>query len=157
MVKRQLFFALLMFLGTTLSAKERPVQTVMSPMQVSQKYIQLMNYMGKGGQVQMAEVALLLAPDCKKVFNASLIQTTREGIMNDLVSVFANYGGWKHTLLESINASPSNVAVLRTVVETERIGTHTTIIILRFNQNNLITEINELFAPVKEGYNFQKK
>lgn len=122
----------------------------------SQRYVNFINKISKGTLFsQIDEAAILFAFDCKKIFNGHLHTKNREEFVNDLLSVYANYGAWNMVTLEIIRAPENNCAILRFLVETESFGTNTAIVILRYDSNFLITEINEVFSPVKGAYDFK--
>ena len=77
---------------------------------------------------------------------------SREAFVADLLSVYENYGSWRIIPLDIITAQQS--IILRVITESQNFGTNTAIVILRYNSDNLIDEIIEVFSPVQEGYNF---
>ena len=125
-------------------------------LKTSHRYIDFVNRIGRGEAfVQMDEALLLFAPGCKKVFNGQLLMENRESLVANLLSVYETYGSWTHIPIDIIGASASNAVILRTRIETEHLGINTAIIILRFDSSNLITEINEVFSPVKNHCDFK--
>lgn len=100
---------------------------------------------------QHEEAATLFTSDCKKIFNGHLQTDTRVAFVNALLSVYNSYGGWKMIPLEIIPAAEARCAIIRFLIETERLGTNTAIVILRFDEALAISEINEVFSPVNEG------
>lgn len=121
----------------------------------SRKYVGFINRIG-GGEVftQMDEAATLIAPECKKIFNGHLFAKNREDFIADLLSVYANHGCWKIIPIEVIRAPLDNTVILRLIIEAENFGTNTAIVILRYDSNYLITEINEVFNQVQGTYDF---
>lgn len=123
----------------------------------SLRYVNFINRIAKGENFsQFDEAVTLFAQDCRKVFNGQTVAKSRDEFVRDLLSVYANFGGWKMLPLEFIKAADNSCTVIRFLIETERLGTNTAIVILRYDENSLITEINEVFSPVKESYDFQK-
>ena len=124
----------------------------------SHRYIDFVNRIARGDTFdQMGESTFLLSSHCKKVFNGNLLMEDRESFVADLISVHQNYGGWKLVPLDIIDASADNAIVLRILIKAESFGTNTAIVILRFDENGLIAEINEVFSPVKDRYEFETK
>ncbi len=76
-------------------------------------------------------------------------------IVTDLLSIYQNQGAWKVLPMDTIIAPSSNTVVLRILIEMERFGAYTAIVILRYDSNYLITEINEVLNQVKGSYDFK--
>lgn len=97
---------------------------------------------------------VLFTDDCKKVFNGNLLTSTREAFVLDLLSVYENHGGWKITPVDIIVAPSSHCVILRVMTDLENYGAFTAIVILRYDTNYLVTEINEVFNKKIDGYDF---
>lgn len=106
---------------------------------------------------QNEEASSILSPECKKVLNGQLYTKNRNEFVADLLDVYKNKGQWKITAAEIIPASQNKIVVLRLFIEMKSSGTFTTIVILRYNSMNLITEINEVLNEVKGTYDFKDK
>jgi hypothetical protein len=125
-------------------------------LEVSHRYMDFINRIGKGETfAQMDEATTLFAPSCKKVFNGWLVAENREDLVTDLLAVYENHGSWKSIPIDIISAAADNTLILRIIIETERFGTNTAIVILRCDSDYLITEINEVFSQVHHQYNFK--
>lgn len=122
---------------------------------VTHKYLEFINQLGRGEEFDQEKVAeTLLTTDCKKVLNGVLFTKSRKDFVADLINLYKNQGGWKVRPAEIIMASSNNTAILRLFIEMQKSGVYTTIVILRFDSNNLITEINEVLNEVKGAYDF---
>lgn len=132
---------------------ERTVaENVVDLVQAANRYVAYINKISHGKVFsQHDEAATLFTSDCKKIFNGHLQSQTRVALVNDLLSVYSTYGGWKMIPLEIIQAPMAHCAIIRLLIETERLGTNTAIVILRFDTHLAISEINEVFSPVNEG------
>jgi len=118
------------------------------------QYILFVNRIASGENVRRGEASAILDPDCRKIFNGNLITTDSESFVMDLLSVYRNIGGWKVIPIEIIDATKDGVIVFRSMIETQNLGVYTAIVILRFNDEGLISEINEVFSFVENQYEF---
>lgn len=122
------------------------------------QYLDFVNRIGRGESFpEVKEGALLFAPDCKKTFNGHLFGESAEKLILDLVSVHENYGDWQNTPLEIIPVPEQSTVVLRMLIEGVNAGKNTAIAILRYDSNGLITEINEVFSPIIDAYDFKNQ
>ncbi|CDR33221.1 hypothetical protein [Criblamydia sequanensis] len=96
----------------------------------------------------------IISPSCKKILNGQLYTETREDFLNDLYSVYSAQGSWKIRLKDLFIDPESNASVLRLFIEMEKLGIYTAIVILRYDSDYLITEINEVLTQVTGSYNF---
>lgn len=153
-------------IAATLGANQKPMEIAMNDsvdrgdalLLASERYINFINRISHGEVFpQIEEAATIFATDCKKIFNAHLHTENRNDFVTDLLAVYATYGSWTLIPAEVIRAPESNTVVLRIFIESALIGTNTAIVILRYDSNYLITEINEVFSPVKGSYNFEEK
>lgn len=116
----------------------------------TENYLSFINQISKGEIFpQMETAAEIISPNCKKILNGQLFAQNREEFVRDLLSVYENHGGWKVCPADIIIEPSSNTVVLRIFIETENFGIHTAIVILRYDSNYLITEINEVLNQVK--------
>lgn len=121
----------------------------------SHQYLDFINRISKGEAFSlMDEAATLLSPDCKKVLNGQLFTKNRLEFVSDLLSVYKNLGSWKVLPVDIITSPASNTVVLRLLIEMSNSDTYTAIVILRYNSDYLITEINEVLSKVKGTYDF---
>ncbi|MBI3212109.1 MAG: hypothetical protein HYZ47_05485 [Simkania negevensis] len=114
-----------------------------------------MNFIGqisRGSVPSQIEAAEILSADCKKVLNGQLFTQSREDFVMDLLSVYKNQGAWEVFPADIIVSS--HAVVLRLFIEMEKAGAYTAMVILRYDADCLITEINEVLSPVKGGYDF---
>lgn len=123
-------------------------------LEASYRYLDFINQISRGEEFSQCEkAATLLTTDCKKILNGQTLTKNREDFVSDLLTIYENKGGWSVYPADIIIASSSNTVVLRLIIEMENFGTHTAIVILRYNSNYLITEINEVFSKVIGDYN----
>lgn len=119
------------------------------------QYLNFIKRISKGEVFSQMEVAAeILSPNCKKILNGQVFIQSREDFVADLLSVYENQGAWSVYPADIIIASSSNTAVLRLLIEMKNFGLYTAIVILRFDSNYLITEINEVLNQVKGSYDF---
>jgi hypothetical protein len=125
-------------------------------LQTTRRYLDFINQLGRGEDFpQLETAASLLSTNCKKVLNGQLFTNSREEFVSDLLSLYDKQGGWKVSPADIIVASPSNTVVLRLFIEMNNSGTYTTIVILRYDSSQHITEINEVLNEVKGDYGFK--
>ncbi len=164
MIKKIYVFICCLFALVTPAAAEKATETFIGALQnhseallkASHKFVDFINRIGNGEVfMQMDKAATLIAPECKKIFNGHLFTKNREEFVADLLSVHENYGCWTITPIEVIRAPSDHIVILRLLIEAENFGTNTAIVILRYDSNYLITEINEVFSPVKGSYDFE--
>lgn len=119
------------------------------------RYLDFIDQISQGEDRPYAEMASsLLAPECKKIYNGTLYTETREDFIADLLQVNKTYGRWNVRPADIIISNDS--AVLRLFIDMETLGSFTAIVILRYNENGLITEINEVFNKVEDSYQFEE-
>ncbi len=122
----------------------------------TEKYLKFIDQISKGLHFSQLEAAEeILSPNCKKVLNGQLYAQNREDFVMDLLSVYQNHGGWEVYPQDIIIAPLNNAVVLRLFIEIEKYGTYTAQVILRYDSDYLITEINEVLSPVNGYYDFK--
>ena len=119
------------------------------------KYLNCINQISQGIDFSQTEIAEIVSSDCKKVLNGQLFTRSRETFLMDLRSVYENQGSWEVYPEDIIVAPAANTVVLRLFIEMEKLDTYTAIVILRFDSDCLITEINEVLNQVKGFYDFK--
>lgn len=121
---------------------------------VTHDYLTFINRLSQGEVFpDQDDAASIIAWDCQKIFNGKLHTQKREDFVSDLIEVNKTHGCWTVKPVDIIS-SPENMCVtLRLMIDIEKLGAFTAIVILRFNSNYLISEINEVFNKL-EGYNF---
>lgn len=124
--------------------------------EVTRRYLDFINRISQGEVFpQYEEGAFLLAADCQKVFNGKLFTSSREDFIADLLEVNRNQGCWSVVPVEVMSAPQSRCTILRLMIEMDNFGTFTAILILRFNSDDLISEINEVFNRAEGSYHFE--
>lgn len=125
------------------------IHTSKALLESSHRYLDWINQISKGEVFPHADkAATLLVSDCKKVLNGQIFTQNREAFVSDLLSVYQKQGAWNVNPVDIIVATSSNTVVLRLMIEMENDGTYTAIVILRYNSDLLITEINEVLSKV---------
>lgn len=81
---------------------------------------------------------------CKKVRNGRVLFEGREFFAGQLDAGKEWLGAWSIDVQEMILATDNRTAVIRYKLATEKEGDLVVIVILRFDTNNLIYEINEV-------------
>ncbi len=118
-------------------------------------YLAFVSLIAKGEDFDQLEAAkAVLSPDCKKIFNGVLLTSSCEQFVQDLLLVQKTYGFWILKPAEILTCPDSNTAVVRLFVDLPSQGTFTEVLILRFDDNMLITELNIVFNKVEYGYGF---
>ncbi len=126
-----------------------------SLLKATDRYLELIHQISQGKfLIDTGQSAAILAPDCRKIFNGKLYTQNREDFIADLLEVNRVQGCWHVVLADRILSAESRCVVLRLMIEMENVGAFTAIVILRFNEDNLISEINEVFNRVEGVYNF---
>lgn len=106
---------------------------------------------------QMDSASSILAPNCKKILNGMPFKHTREEFINDLFSVYEKQGPWKVHVIETFLDPLNSSVILRIFIEMKDADVYTAMVILRYDSNNLIVEINEVLSPVKGSYDFKNE
>lgn len=119
------------------------------------KYLNCINQISQGIDSSQTEIAKIVSSDCKKILNGQLFTQSRESFLMDLRSVYENQGSWEVYPSDIIVAPATNTVVLKLFIEMEKLGTYIAIVILRFDSDCLITEINEVLNQVKGSYDFK--
>ncbi|MBI2743587.1 MAG: hypothetical protein HYX48_06695 [Chlamydiales bacterium] len=123
--------------------EEENVKTVKS---VGQEYIALLNRIGASQNLSHEkDVLSLCSPDCKKIVNGALWFERREKFLPQLLSTGEKVGFWSIESLDVIPGKDERTVVVRFLVHTEKAGVWNTLVILRCNDELLVTEINEVF------------
>lgn len=92
------------------------------------------------------EVEALFSPDIKKIINSQVICTTRNNLLKQMTDIKATYAPHSVTLLEHLQA-PGHKDIIRWEISYTQDNTSETVItILTYTDNNVITEINEVFG-----------
>lgn len=118
------------------------------------RYLDCINQISQGVDFSQTDAMEIISPGCKKVLNGQLFTQSREAFLMDLRLVYENQGSWKVYPADIIVAPATNTVVLRLFIEMEKLGAYTAIVILRFDSDCLITEINEVLNQVKGSYDF---
>jgi hypothetical protein len=113
---------------------------------VGKNYAALLNQIGAEQTLSHEKaVSLLCAPHCKKIVNGAVWFEERDRFLPQLLSTGEKVGFWSIELLDVIPGKDDRTVVVRFLVHTEKSGVWNTMVILRCNDQLLITEINEVF------------
>ncbi len=113
---------------------------------VGENYIALLNRIGANqNRSHEKDVSSLCTPDCKKIVNGAVWYQGSEHFVSQLLSTGEKVGFWSMESLDVIPGEDGRTVVVRFLVHTEKAGIWNTLVILRCNDELLITEINEVF------------
>ena len=109
------------------------------------RYIDFLKMVGQSDiKTYEAQVPNLFAPHFKKVMNGKIALTTSKELAPHLKDVRLMAGTWTVDNLETLSFPQDRVCVVRYVLNSSKEGTYTTIAILRYDDKELITEVNEV-------------
>lgn len=91
-------------------------------------------------------ISTMCAPNCKKIVNGRVIFETREHYSVQLTDIKKDIGIWAIQPLEILTDVGSRVAVIRQLVFTEKAGVLIVFVILRYDDQYKITEIDEVYS-----------
>ncbi len=116
-------------------------------LKATDQYVRLMGQLG--GSEKLADPTMLkslCAPELKRIFNGKLYAKNSDEFLADLLSFKEGYGQWEIRPIDIIIAPERQAAVLYYDITIKDLGDFTTISILHFNADHLITDINEVFS-----------
>jgi hypothetical protein len=122
---------------------------------LASRYINFINRIGCGEDSKGEDADALFAPECRKHFNGRWVAESRQAFVDDLLSVYKNYGSWKLIPNDVIQVADRNSIILWINIEAESFGANTALVILRYDASGLIEEIIEVFSPVQKVYDFK--
>jgi hypothetical protein len=149
---KKVLFAAVLFLSSGIQALENEsrVHQVAQEKQLlhaADLYLSNLNQASSLDTAQIAEqVALICAPNCRKVVNGKVIFEDRESYSLQLSDIKRVVGTWSIQPLEILPYEDKNLVVIRQLVFTEKTGVLTVFLILRYNDEYKITEINEVYT-----------
>lgn len=124
--------------------------------EATHRYVDFINRLNKGEDFAQHDVAAtLLAPDCKKVFNGTIFTQSRQEFVDDLLTVYRTHGSWNIRPADILLSQDNNAVVMRLFVDMEKGGHFTEIVIVCFNAQGLIQELNIVFNKIEDGYHFE--
>lgn len=127
-------------------------ETVKTLADVGQRYIALINRIGTDQNLSHEkEVSSLCTPSCKKIVNGAVWFEGSNYFVSQLLSTGEKVGSWNLEMLDIIPGKDGRTVVVRFLVHTEKAGIWNTLVILRCNDELLITEINEVFNSYEGG------
>ncbi len=164
---RKLFLISVLFFGTQVDAfpikmsdtaiEQLKLHAAAQKMKdAASRYIQFINRLASGEQFDHQESAnKLLRHDCKKIFNGALVTSDSKAFVDDLLTLHATYGSWKLTPADIIISTESSTAAVRLFVDIPALGKFTEIVLMRFDEDFSIFELNIVFSKVQDGYEFE--
>jgi len=113
---------------------------------IGKAYVDLLNDIGAEQNLSHEKtLSSLCAPNCKKIVNGSLWFEGAKHFVPQLLVTGEKVGAWRIEALDIIPSKDDRTVVVRFLVHTEKSGVWNTMVILRCNDDHLITEINEIF------------
>jgi hypothetical protein len=91
-------------------------------------------------------ISTMCTPNCKKIVNGKVIFESREHYSVQLTDIKKDIGIWAIQPLEILTDVGSRVAVIRQLVFTEKAGVLIVFVVLRFDDEYKITEIDEVYS-----------
>jgi hypothetical protein len=92
-----------------------------------------------------ARVSTMCAPSCKKIVNGKVIFESSEHYSVQLTNIKKDVGTWTVQPLEILTDVGSRAAMIRQLVFTEKAGVLIVFVVLRFDDEYKITEIDEVY------------
>lgn len=124
-------------------------------LEIVNRYLEFINRISKGEVFSYGDsAASILTDNCKKILNGKLFTKTRDDFISDLLQVNRTQGCWDVTPVDIISSPQNKCVTLRLMIDMKNLGAFTAIVILRFNSDYLISEINEVFNKVEDSYHF---
>lgn len=117
--------------------------------QSASQYITMLNNIGEGSELP-EEIASLCAKNCKKVRNGKPLFEDREYFADQLISAKEWIGNWSIEVLELIPIASPRSTVIRYVLTTQKEGVLLVFVILKFDSDYYITEINEVHNKLEK-------
>jgi hypothetical protein len=133
-----------------------------SLLEVTEQYLILVNRIGAfqekitdQNRTEFARVAEpLLAPNLRKILNGQLYTETRDAFIADLTQVNQTTSRWTVEPVDTITSVKTREVVLRLMIDMEKAGRFTAMVILRFTEAHQIFEINEVLSKMQDSYHF---
>lgn len=114
--------------------------------EASEKYIDTLNIAGRMDANALAKrLPQVVTSKCQKIMNGKTATTDIVQLQFQLKDVINMAGAFTIDLLDTIPSPQDSASVVRYVLNSTYKGKFTTIAILRFNEDGLITEINEVY------------
>lgn len=127
-----------------------------SSLKLAHKYLSFINGIGSGEDRDGDHASQLFSEDCRKYFNGRWVALDRSSFIADLLFVYKKYGSWKLVPVEILPNSCLSRIILWINIEGQSFGKNAAIVILRYDSNNLVNEIIEVFSPIEDCYAFDE-
>ena len=108
------------------------------------KYIQFMASIGKGEEFA-SKMPRIFHPNCEKIENGTLLLNTFDGHVAQLKKAFDFLGCWTIEPLSVLPTAQENKCVIYFKWYTDESKQHATMAILNFNEDGLMTKIDEMW------------
>lgn len=110
-------------------------------------YIHFMNMIGNvtDDQVCFSEIPMLFSKNVTKVENGKVIAIGHEELTKQLANAISQASPWRIEVLDLLEDKDKNIGIVRFTWNSKCIGLHITTAILKFDDDNKITEINEVY------------
>jgi len=133
-------------------------------LKVTDQYLSLVNIIGgfkeKINPLNLYEfnaTARSVLDSClKKIVNCSVRAENRYDFISDLIKINQTTSRWNASPVDTITSVKTGEVVLRLIINMEKVGMFTAIVILRFNKDYKIFEINEVLSKVEGAYPFDE-
>ncbi len=90
----------------------------------------------------------ILEQSMTKVINGTTVTHTREEFLTGLVDINQKTSRWTIEVADKITSEKTKEVILRLIILMGSSGAFTAMVILRFNENYKIFEINEVFSKI---------
>ncbi|MDR3646213.1 MAG: hypothetical protein P4L22_01590 [Candidatus Babeliales bacterium] len=151
MVKKYNFYIILLLISLNLLCSE---SLKMETKPIGLRYLDFLKVFAIPNQDNFSkEIESLFSPDIKKVVNSNLVCKDRNQLLEQMNDVKKTYGLGYMELLELFIDKNTNSNILSWEIKYKDNTVETVITILKYNELDLITEINEVFGE-KEVYKF---
>lgn len=113
------------------------------------RYVTVLNEIGKPG-CRSEEIMPLCTRNCKKVRNGKLLFEGKELFASQLDTGKEWLGAWSIDVREVLTSTDHRTSTIRYDLSTEKEGNLVVIVILHFDTNHLIYEINEVHNKLED-------
>lgn len=119
-----------------------------------------LDYLKKLGETPAEKTASIPAPfsvHCRKIMNGEVVANNATEFVHQLSGLRKACTSWTMDILEIIPSTSTKSATLRYTIKAPPLGTFTVIKVARFDDAGKVVEINEVFSPLKEEKQGDKK
>jgi len=118
--------------------------------EAANRYVAFLNHLGFAEEHPCPqEIFSLCTKNCKKIRNGRLLFERREHFADQLITAKEWIGAWSIDVLDLIVSVESRTAVIRYVLSTQKEGNLIVFVILCYDSNYMIYEINEVHNKIE--------